>query len=213
MISEVIMSTLSLRNMLWSTRGKEWGFRFVHLPAFHPGQWEAIYQSIFGRDDRVPQRWYGLVSLSDGTEIKYVASRFFDPDATWKDVAGREIPHEILLDVGSIPIEEVVGRTWEYAVMNQVRDFYRDIYSKDSSEIHVFQATMDDVLLPLMTNSFEAKRQDIQLAEHGAYAKKPWINESLSYENVRRILNKDVTEFKFVRKIIGRHDKGLGNKK
>ncbi|MBW6519388.1 MAG: hypothetical protein K0A99_00020 [Desulfoarculaceae bacterium] len=212
MTSEVIMQTLSLRNMLWSTRGKEWGFRFVHLPAFHPGQWEAIYQKIFGRDDRVPQRWYGLVSLSDGAEIKYVASRFFDPDATWKDGAGREIPHEILLDVGSIPIEEVVGRAWEYTVMNQVRDFYRDIYSKDSNEIQVFQATMDNVLLPLTTNSFEVKRQDIQLAEHGEYAKKPWINESLSYENVWRILNKDVTEFKFVRKIIGRHDNVLGNK-
>lgn len=213
MTSEVIMQTLSLQNMLWSTRGKEWGFRFVHLPTFHPGQWEAIYQSIFGRDDRVPQRWYGLVSLSNGAEIKYVASRFFDPDATWKDGAGRKIPHEILLDVGSIPFEEVVAQTWEYAVMNQIRDFYRDIYSKDSSAIQVFQARMEKVLLPLMTTSFEAKRQDIQLAEHGEYAKKPWINESLSCENVWRILNKDVTEFKFVRKIIERNDNELGNKK
>ena len=210
----IIVQTLNLQNMLWSTRGKEWGFRFVHLPAFHSGQWEAIYQSIFGRDDRVPQRWYGLVSLSDGAEIKYVASRFFDPDATWKDGAGRKIPHEILLDIGSIPFEEVVGRTWEYAVMNQIRDFYRDIYSKESSAIQVFQARVENVLLPLMTTSFEAKRQDIQLDEHGEYAQKPWINVSLSCENIWRILNKDVTDFKFVRKIrkirkiIGRNDNG-----
>ena len=211
MTNEVIMPTLNLRNMLWSTRGKEWGFRFIHLPAFRPGQWDAIYQSIFGRDDRVPQRWYGLISLSDGTKFKYVASRFFDPDATWKDFAGREIPHEILLDVGSIPIEEVVGRTWEYAIMNQVRDFYRDAHSKDSSEIQVFQVTTDDVLLPIMKNTFEPIRLDIQLGDQGSYIKTPWINQSLSYENVWRILNKDVTDFEFVRKIIGKNDKG--NKK
>lgn len=181
--------SINIKNMLWSTRGKEWGFRFVNQPEDYPDLSGQIYNSIFIKDDRVPLRCYGTASLPNGNVINYVASRFFDPDTTWKDIASRQIPHEIYLDIGVMPPKVLISCFWEYAVMNQLRNYYSVAYNKSAETIQPFQGLGDEILLSCTPCPIEASRVDIQLSSQ----KIDQRNISIGGK-VWKVLNSDLSE-------------------
>lgn len=91
--------------LIWATRGRSWGFRFL-LDA--------------GFADPLPEYERAFTGLSDGVtawrqERHYVALRFPDPPRR-RDAAGRVIPHEFVVfgdladAVGSVG--EGIQRIW-----------------------------------------------------------------------------------------------------
>ncbi|HBR90009.1 MAG TPA: hypothetical protein DEA59_12215, partial [Microbacterium sp.] len=73
-------------NLIWATRGRTWGFRFL-LDGGHPSPL-ATYESAFiGADNEVT-----LCRRSGGR----IALRFPDPQGR-TDAAGRTIPHDFVI--------------------------------------------------------------------------------------------------------------------
>lgn len=76
---------------IWATRGRTWGFRFLRRGGLNDPL--AVYDAAFSQLGDQPEAWHRGVH---GTAL-----RFPDPDGR-RDVAGRVIPHELVL----------LGPTW-----------------------------------------------------------------------------------------------------
>ena len=73
-------------NFLWSTRGKTWGFRFLHTAGLANPL--AVYEDAFAGTEGAPETF----TRRDQT----LAVRFPDPDGR-TDRAGRVIPQEFVV--------------------------------------------------------------------------------------------------------------------
>jgi hypothetical protein len=91
--------------LIWATRGRSWGFRFL-LSAGLPDPL-AEYERIFAAVGDEPSAWRRAAGK--------VALRFADPLGR-RDTAGRVIPHEFVVsgdladDIGSV--EDGLQRVW-----------------------------------------------------------------------------------------------------
>lgn len=89
---------LDLKNILWSTRGQNWGFRFLLKPSEYreSKDWLSHYEKMF-KSSSIDEIAIdsGMISIDNNT-IPYIALRFLDPEGR-KDTSGRIIPHEIAL--------------------------------------------------------------------------------------------------------------------
>ncbi len=72
--------------LLWATRGRTWGFRFLLNGGFDDPL--GVYDEIFPEMDGQPEAWRRV--------DEKVALRFPDP-LERQDAAGRVIPHESVL--------------------------------------------------------------------------------------------------------------------
>lgn len=187
------MPQLQMQNLLWYTRGREWGFRYLHLPELRTGGWDPIYDSIFESDARIPRRWHGAITLAEGKPLGYVASRFHDHGAVWKDDVGREIPHEMLVILDSDATEEIAGLDWERVVMDYVRTYYSDQFSKDSAEVQAFGAESASLELPTQAAQCFSTRRDIEISGSQRRAKSDGPDRHMPlYEQVLQVLTTDV---------------------
>lgn len=185
------MPELELRNLLWSSRGKEWGFRFLHQPAWPGVRWDLVYQKIFGSDDHVPRRWHGTIVLSAGTALPYVASRFNDYGRVWKDAAGREIPHEMLLILETVSAQKLADLDWERMVMDCVRNYYQDQFDKDPASVKPLVDESTSVGLPWQRSPLPSITYNIRIDKQQAQARDS-RNRFPLYEEVWRVLNMDI---------------------
>ena len=193
------MPSIELKNLLWSSRGKEWGFRFLHIPQQCYKYWDSIYQEVFSKDDRVPVRWWGSIIFPDGSSINYVACRCFDPNRKWEDAAGREIPHEMLIEVDDDMVEEVARANWELPVLNLIRGCYQEIYCKEIGEITPVSFKLNqEVLIAESEGKPYPKKHDLDLRNS-----KPQVTSYIPsaqkhftplHQNIWSILNMDVKE-------------------
>ncbi|MDR0488333.1 MAG: hypothetical protein LBG99_02855 [Propionibacteriaceae bacterium] len=72
--------------LIWATRGRTWGFRFLKKAGFADPLPE--YEKAFCHIEEEPEIWRRLGRV--------VAVRFSDPEAR-QDQSGRVIPHEFVL--------------------------------------------------------------------------------------------------------------------
>jgi hypothetical protein len=79
-------------SLIWSTRGRTWGFRFLHTADYADPL--PIYSAAFSGIEDEPQAWRRVGATAELPEL--VALRFPDPEGR-KDRAGRVIPHEFVL--------------------------------------------------------------------------------------------------------------------
>lgn len=89
---------MKLTNILWSTRGRDWGFRMILLPSLNCNNWLDAHHRIF-QESRATEEYkvdQGDIKLSSDLTIPYIALSFPDPEQR-KDRAGRIIPHEVAL--------------------------------------------------------------------------------------------------------------------
>jgi len=192
------MPTISHENILWSTRGKEWGFRFIHKPEKYSEFSELIYQKIFPTDERVPVKWWGCIRLPGSQVVNYVACRFFDPDNRWTDSAGREIPHELLVLLDDNRASEIVDLDWELTIFEDVREYYRVVYEKSIDGIlplpflHIERLSAHISSVNIASTSYDfdlttSKTISNSCAEEG--------KSSLpAHQTIWNVLNTDVTE-------------------
>lgn len=89
---------MKLTNILWSTRGQNWGFRLLLLPELDCSDWLDARHSMF-REGKSAEEYFfnqGDIRLSSNLTVPYLAFSFPDPEQR-KDRAGRIIPHEVAL--------------------------------------------------------------------------------------------------------------------
>lgn len=72
--------------LIWATRGRTWGFRFLHDGGFPDPL--LVYDAVFSGVEDEPEAWRRVAEK--------VALRFPDPQGR-QDVAGRVIPHEFVV--------------------------------------------------------------------------------------------------------------------
>jgi len=103
-------------SLVWATRGRHWGFRFVYSGGFADPllEYDKVFDGV-GSDDEVFARFGERAAL-----------RFPDPLGR-TDRAGRVIPHEFVLDA---TIASGVSEARE-AVWPMVADFYARIWDAE----------------------------------------------------------------------------------
>jgi hypothetical protein len=107
-------------NFLWSTRGKTWGFRFLHTAGLANPL--AVYEDAFAGTEGTPETF----TRRNGT----LAVRFPDPDGR-TDRAGRVIPHEFVVlapDHANLQDADAARR----ALWDEVREPYAAVWDQPS---------------------------------------------------------------------------------
>ncbi len=114
------MSTLARScpvRLIWATRGKTWGFRFVRRDGANDPL--EIYDQVFADVPDLPEAFVRVDNR--------VALRFLDPEGR-RDVSGRQIPHEFVLigswAVGVDSLRDGIDLVWPL-----VSDEYTRIWS------------------------------------------------------------------------------------
>lgn len=120
-------------NLLWMTRGKEWGFRFLSKCSSLPSGIDTVYKAVFLNDEGRFGYWKGFI-FGYGVRKPYVACRCYDI-AIQRDQAGRRIPHEFLLLCPDQEYNLLSRLTWESLILEQVRGLYSDRYSRCAAEV------------------------------------------------------------------------------
>lgn len=114
--------------LIWATRGRSWGFRFLLDAGFEDPL--AEYERAFAGVSEAPTAF----AFTDGQ----VALRFPDPDGR-RDAAGRTIPHEFVVfgefasGIDSVDagvdqvwplVRDAFARTWKLAAAPQPGDLW-----------------------------------------------------------------------------------------
>ena len=120
-------------NFLWMTRGKSWEFRFLSKCSSLSPVIEAVYKTIFLRDESRFGYWKGEIAI-DGHKRPYVACRCYD-SMMQRDEAGRRIPHDFLLLCSNEEFSLINGLAWESAILDKVRDLYSERYPRNANEV------------------------------------------------------------------------------
>ena len=129
------MSELSInnKNFLWMTRGKSWEFRFLSKCSSLSSVIDAVYKSVFLRDESRFGYWKGIITV-DGAKQSYVACRCYD-SIMQRDEAGRRIPHDFLLLCSNEEYNQINQLAWESLILEQVRGLYSKRYSLCANEV------------------------------------------------------------------------------
>ncbi len=127
------MATVPLSRLLWSSRGKHWGFRFLLHPSDvkDSGFWLGVHDRTFGASSDVPLYLQGQIELPDGSSVPFQAARFYDQGHEWRDDSGgrgREIPHELLILHAPDQRSELSASNWPQAIMDVLRPTYSELY-------------------------------------------------------------------------------------
>lgn len=119
-------------DILWSSRGKDWGFRILQHPTTFECDWLDIHKAVFAnsKDD---EGFYERTQVRIGLiEKKCVGIRFLDPELRC-DSAGRVIPHEfIVFGQSSLALED--NTDWVH-LWPIVIEEYAILYPMNSREV------------------------------------------------------------------------------
>ena len=174
--------SVSNRNFLWMTRGKSWEFRFLSKCSSLSPVIDAVYKTVFLRDESRFGYWKGIISF-DGRKWPYVACRCYD-HTMQRDEAGRRIPHDFLLLCSDEEYNLISGLAWESLILDQVRGLYSERYSRCANEVTDcvidFSVHVDSVIKP--SNSCELLDVSVPTAIS------PTNRESISKKYVRAVL-------------------------
>ena len=119
-------------DILWSSRGKDWGFRILQHPTTFECEWLDVHKEVFGnsKDD---EGFYERTQVRIGLiEKKCVGIRFLDPELRC-DSADRVIPHEfIVFGSSSLALED--NTDWVH-LWQIVSEDYAILYPMNSREM------------------------------------------------------------------------------
>ena|SRR3712207_3186476 len=79
-------------SLIWATRGRTWGFRFLRTGGFEDPL--PVYETAFSEVEGRSEAWRRVARTATHPEM--VALRFPDPSGR-RDQAGRVIPHDFVV--------------------------------------------------------------------------------------------------------------------
>ena len=151
---------MNLNTLLWSTRGRDWGFRMLLYPQMPCEDWLVSYQSMFKQSSSDEAQFRrGQVELGQGRNVPYVAVKFTDPQSR-TDRAGRLIPHEIAV-IGEESKNFKDFNSVKEAVWKILSDTYTKLYELQAREIETIQITCVNGSF-IISNKEYQKRPDIK---------------------------------------------------
>ena len=122
------------KDILWSSRGRDWGFQILRHPTIFECEWLDVYKEVFGnsKDDEGfylrTQVWIG-----QSKKVECIGIRFLDPELRC-DSAGRVIPHEfIVFGQTSSFLED--NTDWVHWLWPIVSEEYAILYPMNSREV------------------------------------------------------------------------------
>jgi hypothetical protein len=87
---------MNLDNILWITRGNQWGFRILLKPQLECEDWFDIYELIFDQNSTEKEQFLKSDIQINNNVIPFVSVVFLDPTSR-KDQSTRIIPHKIAI--------------------------------------------------------------------------------------------------------------------
>lgn len=87
---------MNLDNILWITRGNQWGFRILLKPQLECEDWFDIYELIFDQNSTEKEQFVKSYVRINNHKIPYVSVVFLDL-ASRKDQSTRIIPHKVAI--------------------------------------------------------------------------------------------------------------------
>ncbi len=138
---------MNVEKLLWSTRGREWGFRLLREPQFDvAANWQAARDSIFRSSTNDADFFArGVQSLRSGYRAAFVAARFHDPESR-RDAAGRVIPHEVIFfepDSRDSP-PAATAAEFQERVWPLLKDAYGQLYGLSVEEVRGHQVVVNN---------------------------------------------------------------------
>lgn len=126
-----IEMTLNIRDeVIWLTRGKNWGSRFLSSGPFSNDDALRVYDQIFSNSDEIPYAGRGSIVWNGKKEYRYFARRFYDEDK--RDGAGRRIIHEIIAVSRSRDLRRGVDTR---VFCSSVKEYYDGIFNIESEAV------------------------------------------------------------------------------
>lgn len=167
---------MKLTNILWSTRGYEWGFRRLLEPTFECTDWFIPYQQMFPESSSNEPKFYsGEVKLPENNKTyKYVAIRFLDTNEN-KDKSNRIIPHEIAL-LGEKSQDYSDFESFHSAIWSYLAPIYKKVYKYEIKEI---ESTQIEVNLDKSLDIVDKPKKSQELIKEGKVSVKKSLNLSL----------------------------------
>jgi hypothetical protein len=136
---------LDLNNILWSTAGRDWEFRFLLEPK-QCDDWVAYHRSIF-QPSATNETDINHGSILSGS-VLYTSVVFLDPEGR-KDSAGRVIPHEVAVIGEHLDRDNLKNLLWE-----KLSGVYSQLYGLPYEEIRDLQ-----IIIKGKTLEIEQKKQ------------------------------------------------------
>ncbi|WP_414542709.1 hypothetical protein [Nostoc sp. CCY0012] len=159
---------MKLNTILWSTRGRDWGFRMLLQPKIPCDDWLLPYEAMFNHtstEDTKLSR--GKVTIH-GNHVPYVAVTFADPESR-KDRAGRIIPHKIAI-VGEESNKFQDFDSVQKDVWQKLSSVYAQLYEHESVAMEKIQLICNDGLIKISKKEHqqeahtEEKQPNFQIA-------------------------------------------------
>ena len=113
------------KNVIWLTRGKKWGFRFLSTGPFPESEAQRIYSHIFESTSSIPLSKSGC---------GYSARRFFDNDPSLTDESGRQISHDVII---LLPRGVQTEENWQDRFLRCVHKFYVNCFNDMENVIDI----------------------------------------------------------------------------
>lgn len=117
-------------DVVWLTRGKDWGSRFLSTGPFTNDEALRLYDAIFAKCADIPYSVGGRILKNGMEECHYVAQRFYDPAR--RDAAGRRIIHEIIAVSRSSALKR---GTTSQVFDSCVKEFYDGVFDSDGEKV------------------------------------------------------------------------------
>ncbi len=122
------------KSIIWLTRGKKWGFRFLSTGPLSNDEAMVVYDQIFADNDAVPYAVHGKIYKGSCAKYYYVALRFYDDISKRCDESGRRIIHEIVVVTpfanGIIQIDADV-----HSFCSGVKEYYDSVFYNEYDEV------------------------------------------------------------------------------
>jgi hypothetical protein len=131
---------LDLNNILWSTAGRDWEFRFLLEPE-QCDDWVAYHRSIF-QPSAANETDINHGSILSGSVI-YTSVVFLDPEGR-KDSAGRVIPHEVAVIGEHLDRDNLKNMLWE-----KLSNVYSQLYGLPYEEVKDLQVIVKGEILEI----------------------------------------------------------------
>ena len=136
MMPQKQQTTITLRQLLWLTRGKYWDYLFLCSPqAPERRSWIDAYRAVFRKTSLTETPVYAkgvLQNLSGSGEFPFVAAAMLDPKRM--DHSGRPVEHYfiyLLENEGAIGLFSI---DWPQHLLEALNPFYESIFELVTSE-------------------------------------------------------------------------------
>lgn len=151
---------MNLDNILWITRGNQWGFRILLKPQLECEDWFNIHDLIFDQNSSEKEQFSKSYVRIDNHKTPYVSLVFLDP-ASRKDQSTRIIPHKVAILGDDCKffdnLDSVKRSLWP-----KLSDVYSELYDYSVNQMSKIELGIDNSSLIIQEKQKELEEVEKQ---------------------------------------------------